>query len=482
MTRVSGRVLSAVLLSICIVRFWLMPLPSGFWIDELVTAFVLRFPGHPSLATAPQVTESIYYWLPRFSTALFGFSEISLRIPSLLAMGVTLYLVARLAARLIHPDATWFAVFACLSLHGIDYFAVDARPYSLGIALATASLWFLVRWLDRASWLDECAFLICAALLWRVHLVYWPFYSVYLIYAATRLTAVPFRQMAVAAIALPVSLIPVALRAAAIAREASSHAFNPPPGWRTFEHLLHWNLILICGASAWVLAFIFRWGRPTRTPARPETFLVLAWWLCVPVSLFLYSWITGNGVYIARYLSLMLPGVALTATALAAMRLPDRCWMPAAWAVALVALIWMGQWNILWPPHENSGWRAAAAAERRISANGTLVILPSPFVEARPPVWNPGYALPGFLYANLPFYPLKGKFRLFPFDKSPEAQPYAASLLNSELIPSDRFLIYGPAGGVRYWVNWYAARPELAGWRHRIAEFGDVYLAMFLKK
>jgi hypothetical protein len=54
----------ALLLFVCIARLWLMPLPSGFWVDEMVTAFVVQHPGDPSLAVAPQVPSSIYYWLP----------------------------------------------------------------------------------------------------------------------------------------------------------------------------------------------------------------------------------------------------------------------------------------------------------------------------------------------------------------------------------------------------------------------------------
>jgi hypothetical protein len=51
------------LLTVCIARLWLVPLPSSFRVDELVTAFVVKHPGHASFAVAPQVPQSIYYWL-----------------------------------------------------------------------------------------------------------------------------------------------------------------------------------------------------------------------------------------------------------------------------------------------------------------------------------------------------------------------------------------------------------------------------------
>jgi hypothetical protein len=194
------------LLCACIVRLWLMPLPSGFWVDELVTVFVVRYPHDPSFAAVPQVPESIYYRLPELSRMLFGNSEAAFRLPSIIAMGAALFFVARIAARLIYPAAAWFAVFACLAFRTFDYFAVDARPYGLGIAVASAGVLFLIRWFDNARWLDEALFVVLAACLWRVHLFYWPFYLLYAMYAAIRLfrrdTRVNSVQIAVAVISL----------------------------------------------------------------------------------------------------------------------------------------------------------------------------------------------------------------------------------------------------------------------------------------
>src|SRR5580704_6359927 len=119
--------LLGLLLAACITRMWLMPLPSSFWVDEMATVFVVQHgPNHPSFAVAPQVPDSIYYQLPRAAESLLGFSEVAYRLPSILLMGLALFLIARLAARLIHPNAAWFAVFACLALRGTNYYADDA--------------------------------------------------------------------------------------------------------------------------------------------------------------------------------------------------------------------------------------------------------------------------------------------------------------------------------------------------------------------
>ena len=151
-----NRLLPGVLLALCIFRLWIMPLRSSFWLDEMETVFVTRYgSAHWSLAeTAPQAWKSIYYPVARVSAAWFGSSEIAFRLPSILLMGLSLFLIARLAARLIHPRAGWFAVFACLTLRGINYEAADARPYALGMCVAAAALLFLVRWFDSMRWRD----------------------------------------------------------------------------------------------------------------------------------------------------------------------------------------------------------------------------------------------------------------------------------------------------------------------------------------
>src|SRR5262249_4595181 len=158
---------------LAIARLWLMPLASSFWVDEVGTLFVIQHGRNdPSFAVAPQVPASIYYYLPQVSRALLGSSEVACRLPSVILMLAALWFIGKLAGRLIHPQAAWLAVFACLSLHGFDYQAADARPYPLGTLVACAGLWWLVKWLDSGRWRDAIGFIVCAALLWRVQLIF----------------------------------------------------------------------------------------------------------------------------------------------------------------------------------------------------------------------------------------------------------------------------------------------------------------------
>src|SRR5437879_3172835 len=95
------RWLLPLLLALCVIRFWLMPLASSYWLDETATIFVARLgANHPSLAdVAPQAWRSLYYPLIRLNGGLLGFSEAATRLPSVLLMAGFLWWMARLSRR-----------------------------------------------------------------------------------------------------------------------------------------------------------------------------------------------------------------------------------------------------------------------------------------------------------------------------------------------------------------------------------------------
>ena len=472
----------SLLLAASVARLWLMEMPSSLWVDEMVTAFVAQHPGSPSYAIAPQVPASVYYWLPRMSH-MFGNSEIAWRIPSMIAMGIALFIIGRLAARLIHPRAAWFAVFACLGVRGFNYYAIDARPYALGICIASAGLYFLTRWLDSTRRIDALLFILCGAMLWRVHLLYWPFYLVFAIYASARLarrdTEVRWPGVLGAFALIGASLVPVVIRALTVLHGASEHVIAAAPSLREFQHAIRWNLVVVAGCGAWLIAGVWRTSTAPKRPSGASLIVIASWWLAIPVCLYLFSIASGNSVFIGRYISLCLPGIALAATTAAALSVRDSQWPFVTLALAVGVLCVTGQWNTVWPYHDNSDWRGAARAERKLVTSSDLpVICPSPFIEARSPAWSPGYPLPGFLYANLPFYPVQGKLYLFPFE-SADGIGYARELIRTKLLSHGRFLLYGGRGNARFWREWFASQPELRGWANKVLEFGDVWVVEF---
>jgi hypothetical protein len=109
------------------------------------------------------------------------------------------------------------------------------------------------------------------------------------------------------------------------------------------------------------------------------------------------------------------------------------------------------------------------------------VIAVSPFIEALPPAWKPDYFLPGFLYAPLLTYPLRGAIYPFPIVISTESQEYSAKLLRDTLVPRGRFVLFGGGRVAMRWAIWFAARPELSGWSYQVHRDDEIETVVFEK-
>ena len=282
-----ARLALPLLLALCIARMWVMPLGSSFWVDEAETAFIVHHGvNHPSLAIIAPAIGSVYYWLAASVGGyvwIFRSGRASAFAPGVSDRAV---FIGRVAARLIHPQAAWFAVFACLTLRAFNYEAADARAYALGTCVAAASLWLLIRWLDSGKWLDGILFLAASALLWRVHLVYWPFYFVYAIYFVARADRKASWVQAVAISAgLALALLPVATSALAMSRDAAQHVFAPLPSWSELGETFKIRLVAACALGALIYARFQRARRVDSVPAFSAIALIAGWWLVQPIGL-----------------------------------------------------------------------------------------------------------------------------------------------------------------------------------------------------
>jgi hypothetical protein len=482
----NGNLILALILACCITRLWLVPLTSSFWVDEMGTVFVVHHgAADPTLRAAPQVADSIYYVLPALAEKVAGLSEVSYRFFSLLAMAGALLAIARLASRLIDPRAAWIAVLGCLASRNFDFQAADARPYALGTFILTVALLGLVRWLDYGRWRDGLIFALCASALWWVHLIFWPFYLIFLIYGVYRVLtgtgkATPAQTGTIACITGAACLAPL-LRSISLLHAAAAHVVVPPPA--PGELVSELGPATVAGVCV-LGPLLTRWGLARGRIARDSLVLILAWWLIDPVVLFAFSRASGDSLFVPRYMYLALPGRVLTACGLARMFVPVRLWKPGAAILGIGALVFAAHWTPFRPVHQRSDWRAAARSLRDWSAGEQVpVICPSPFIEARPPVWTPDYPISGFLYSHLSVYPVGGRIYPFPHESPPEAGLFAHQLTAGTLANAPRFAIYGLAGQAGYWRAWFAAQPELKYWDNRVVGlYGDVELVAFVNR
>jgi mannosyltransferase len=92
---------------------------------------------------------SPYYMFLHYWTAVFGDSEISMRMPSLLAVAIGVGVAGELGRRLFNPGVGLFAALLLVAVPQLSRYAQEARAYGLAFLFATTATLLLYLALDR---------------------------------------------------------------------------------------------------------------------------------------------------------------------------------------------------------------------------------------------------------------------------------------------------------------------------------------------
>ena len=145
----------------------------GLWEDELATLGMITAPWSEFWGVLANAEASIgpYYVLMRLWTEVFGTSDLSLRIPSVLAMAGSAGLLAALGTRIGGrrvgiAAGTLFAVIPMISRY-----AQEARPYAITVFAAVLATYLVVRLLERPGFLWYLAYAVTVLVLGLSHLV-----------------------------------------------------------------------------------------------------------------------------------------------------------------------------------------------------------------------------------------------------------------------------------------------------------------------
>ncbi len=159
----------------------LIGLNQSLWLDEGTTAKVvqtLSYSGIISKFSPGDFHPPLYYLLIKFWTSLFGYSEISLRMPSVLFSLVTGYVIYLIGKKLKNETVGLWAAIFFLFNPLIVYYSQEARMYMLATFLLTVALYYLFN-------VKRLKFNVIFFILFSV-LSFWTFYgSVFLIAAMT---------------------------------------------------------------------------------------------------------------------------------------------------------------------------------------------------------------------------------------------------------------------------------------------------------
>ena len=453
----SERAWFAVLASIAIFKLWLLPLQNGFWIDETGTFWAVQGGFSETIRRtliwpAQTLVYSLIAWV---ASRLGGSSELVLRLPSVLASLVGVYLLYRLAARLIGRDGARAATLVFVCSEAVAFAAGDARPYALGTMAIIAGGWFLVRWWDNRTISDGIAFAVSASFIVHMHYVLAAALMVFVVYAFYRLLqgeGPSVGQILIVIAAFLVLLIPAVPHFRALWLSRQSHSFAGTPGITDFFTAMIPSLLAGSALAGFAVARLLVKGTDVCLPRLDRSTLVLigTWTLLPSILLFGVSNVTSLKVFIPRYLLAAAPGIALLAGWILSSIRPVRAQLVVLSAMTLVPIVSSG--GLVHPPH-GGDWRAVMKDVRKISVDPEIpVLVRTGFIESASLT---GQAESGtdFLKAELLAYPPLRPVVWLPFRMDQEAGKTLETIATSLLQSSSKFaLVTSGDAGYEYWL------------------------------
>lgn len=132
----------------------LISLNQSLWLDEATSANTAKNNSYLSIITQFSPVDfhpPLYYFILKFWTSIFGYSEVSLRFPSILASLATGYFVYLIGKKLKNQNIGLWAAAFFLFNPLIIYYSQEARMYSLVCLFLTASLYFFICLIHQSS-------------------------------------------------------------------------------------------------------------------------------------------------------------------------------------------------------------------------------------------------------------------------------------------------------------------------------------------
>lgn len=438
------------LISLAIFRLWIMAMPASLWVDETITYWTVSkgvgaaisrsqfWPGQNAMFMA--ITASV--------VRVAGQSEIVLRLPSLLAGIAVVWFVFRLGTHLFDNESGLLAATVFVSLHEVWRTVPTARPYAIASLVSLASIFYLVRWLDRGGNLNAAGYVVTAALIPYFHYAFVTIYLAQAIYVLYRLrsgSAVDWvRVMAVSAIIF--LLLSPLLWNAVYGKHLSPQSLSVWTGTPRLEDFIIAFVPPVL-AGGLFLGFVAGCAFSETTcdsqvsPITTATKVLLLAWLTVPiVALFLASEFTPFKSFIPRYYMAAFPALALLIGWLIR-TLSEGIRVTVSAGVVLAAMFSFTGLHARVAPHAED-WRGAAQAVRvaRLPID-TPVLVRVGLVETSKANWGLNISPDSPLLCPLSKYPVPGRIFLLPYRFNADVLAYLNELVTTVVEPSAEFAV-----------------------------------------
>lgn len=454
-----------------LVRLWVFPLSTSFWLDETLTASSVRDGPAAILNTwdvrYQPVVFSLFEWVVSLAG---GTSEIALRLPSLLAGIASLFVLTKIGSAVGDRETGLIAAFLFATWPQVLVEIPNARPYSLALLFSLLAILWLVKWLQggrrRDLWLWSLCSVVAAC-----------FHSLFVILMAIEAAVALFRERRaiVPILAGFVALLPLAPLWVMLARASRLFDYWPTPVPMDLLKQLSLPLLLL---APLLIAIVLRkvQAPPLHSPA---FMLAVVIGILPPVALYVAARLFGVPVFTDRYLLIGVPGLVIV-WAIAVRGITSRALRIALLVLALINVTWWSRNFGFFPDYRAEDWRAGVAR----AEPGSLTLLYSGLAECNvhewltePPRW-PHLAAP--VHAYNPRATPENTW-LIPFDNAARDIDYSAALLQKAVAGHRRIaLLVRAFPNGQFWLNWFGAGLTSAGYQPREKRFsGRVAVVVF---
>ncbi len=404
---------------------WFLAIRAPFWVDETLSYWQIAGGFHAIWERSIQGNSfAAYAYILRLTKTAFGEKELTLRIPSVLAMFGAAYVLYRCARELFDWDVAAIATVLFILPRGIAFAAIDARPYAFALLLTNLTIFMFLRW-SKTHLTKYAALLgISAAGIFYFHYLFACILvalAIFYLLSQARSLRADLLQIGIALGCFLLVLLPVLPRLRYIYETRATHSFASAPQWMSLLQILNPGTLQLL-----ILVGILLFAAVARHLIVPDRERLNKLLLCcciglVPICLlYTISVATTIHVFIPRYLLVAVPGMCLLWAWVCS--LIDSRVLRAFFCFAFASLcLFQAYSSPASRTHEGSWKQALAYANAMATDSNTQILMCSPLVEAdyQP---MPEVANDSVLYAPLSYYKVNVPVVPLPRSMNPEAE------------------------------------------------------------
>jgi len=466
------------------ISIWFIAIRAPLWLDETYSYWQIStgFSG-----IWPRRLESLcfpaYSYILWLSTKIIGSSEMALRIPSILAMLVAMYLLYLAARELFERDiAIIAAIIFCL--HPIVIFeSIDVRPYAFAVLATNASILILLRLRSSSStWLAALFGLTAAWIVWFHYLFAAILPALMLCFFLAKICdrKALWRQFGVAVAAFALTSLPVIPGLLFLFHTARTYVYESAPNLTD----LVWTL-----APGWLLLTFAMIALITAAKTRPNQQVHFEGWqilFCTSLALIpvliLYgvsAW-TPIHCFALRHRLDAIPGIALCWAMLLSL-FRSRA-VRLLFCIVLVASTAYSYYSSPYSKQHGSTWKYALEyAEKNASADNAPVVLCSSFVETNPLTRPLDMEKDSIYFASLTYYRLSVPVVPLPMALNDEAIKAGTRFLQEATLKHERFLALSEIRSYKT-LDWLTSSAAATHTVRTLGVFGGIKVLEFVPR